>query len=1458
MSNNLKTEIFKMAPKKDKKLETTENEWRSIIEEAPLDEENWKVKVILIESAGGEQERIYLNNFEIFAAEEKRFVIKNICKTETIFMINQLGSEKKVKDANLRVFEECQSYLADKKDIPPDVLALVIKHLILKMKDEYLYIKSQRLEVRQGMQRESSTMLNKAEVRGSVSARIEESPPPPPPPVKGKGKGDGEPESSEGKKFNTQLRVRGEEWRDKVYVDDYPTDGPNLYVAVTGFMEPYLLGNLVKVGIPLTAVVQIRIDPTTTTIPSSLLRATKRGQSLTELLAEKSLKFWDDIQLLRIQQDTADDFKNTAFIVFKPPYWNSDGLSGTPDKIYDELCFLMYDIQDLSRQHVHYQENMSILNIAEDISNKYFNEHYEQKIQDIPLECVTIYSVLDGILQTACSSDQNLDGEQTSRDSLSSAVTFNAPPKNTSEQNKLENTENLVKKIFNTLCNTEPNKKKYRLTYGQEYEEYREPIVINYGDFAKYKTFHLGNINLDNIVFSSLLGMPINNLWRTQPLPCGEHEAKINFHVNVLLSCFERDDVETAELNRLIHLLACRKLYINRSSLKKPHLPSSTITEFKKKYLKRSILAEPLPKSPSMVTSNHTSPSFPSMTKSGNEYESAYSPPSDQDPEVQRMKLLFDCPDISELVTAAEIENNQPMQHNMIDDYDFFEDLSGNCAFQVMREAFNKFNCVDYKYCQVTDSYILMFHNSHDNEGIAREEWRSHLPTPLCLQDFFDFILDEQYEWIQNEEKNYDEQLLMEARSVSKDFIDPHALQSCIETTDVEMDLLMEGSLKYEEIVQIEEVEAQETEFTESAPTKSPTSFDTESKASKKTRAASAPKSTKHKKSFHETADAESIEIPAKPFLGYDLGDRRVEVFGKDAIFFSRDGTKVTSMYSLTIPMNYEFISLNILPGNSYNEFWVHKSLGDYIKPEIRDTCDSFRIISKDQVLIYIKKQIYKVTLHANSTTDNLVTSEKKETLKTAVDGQSTTEVKTETKNFHSLYVSWPNGMITETVYEDNSPVISHIKQYHTCPKPVLEEEMRCISLNGEVIIFKATGDIEVLKPDGTCIKIIKYYKIPVPVVVPETLETRDETSEKGKKSNKKLNKRTSKVSEPVEEIIDQTPTQYETVVNEFEIIEPNGLRQKWIDNTAFDIEKLLIKTATDYCLGEVFSRRMDGTNILMNKSGLHSVTFPDKTRIVTSYIVDDVEIYPEWTEVEMEYFELFERYVAEAPGSIGSGKSNGSTGTSVSKKMEEEEIKVKERTDGYVVIHILYTIEHPNLSTITINNVNGTISVESPNETVVVVDNNNNYDIKLDNETSAYFDGENLNFSYEACSACRAFTNCNVTIIPNEENSADNKIEQTWLKMTDSFNTKVIVSEEGAISISDEPFSSEALHTENSEIGNRNSSETEEKEPDGKSESSLVSHGKCRERYLAKNIRFFILRRYVACISSIGLYQEK
>lgn len=1459
-----------MSSKKGKDV-IDENYWRRIIEDAPLDDENWKVKVVILESAGSDNDKIYLDKFETFAAGERRFVIKNICKTETLFMVNQLGGEKKVKDDNLHVFEVGQSFLKDKKDIPPDILALVIKHLILKMKEEYLYIKRQKLEVREGLRRESATMIDKTEVRGIVSVKPPEPIDLPPLPSRGKGKKNepgpslGPSEPTKDKKYNTSLRVRGEEWRDKVYVDDFPTDGPNIYVAITGFGEPHLPECLVKIGVPMIAVVQIRIDPSITKVPSSLLKTTKRGQSQTEILSEKCLKFWEELQQLRMQKETADHLKNAAFVVFSPPYWDTETLSGNPDKIYDEICFLLYDLQDLTRQHLHYLKNMDVINIPCETSDVRYKLYYYKQIECIPLECVTIYSVLDSILQTV-SFYSELDEITSSSSSLLAARTINQMNETPSIEAKSEKIEKLVKDVFSRLCKVDEEKQSYRITYGAEFENHIDPVVINYGDFVKYSTFHLGNVNLDNIVWSTLLGMPVNLLWQNQKSSDGELEAKINFHINVLLSSFDREDVETSELNRLLHILSFRKLYDNKSSAKKRHLPISTITDFKKMYLKRSALVEPLAKYSAILNSSETSSlSFPSIAKSENMSDASY----DESIEAKRIRFLFDCPDISELVSASEIATNLPMSH-LIDDFEYFEDFTGIRAFQVMLNAFNTYNCIDYKYCEVTDCFLLMFHNSYDIDGVARDEWRGHLPTPLCLQDFFDFVLEEHNDWFQNEERIYDENITLGVQSELKDLIDPYAFKSCVQDNNVEMELLMEGSLKHQEIAQIEECspDSSYTKITSSKKqTLSLSSTEPVSASSKKTK--STPYCTS--KNLHQGVVASDVgsqtttEILKKPFLGYDLGDRRVEIFGRDATYFSKDGTKVSSKYFLIMPMNLEYLILNVLPGNGSNEIWVHKALGKYVTEGIVDTCESFRITTKDQVLINIKKQVYQIP-------STIVVMRESETMKPKQRLTKTlsTELSNfisqiyESQHFYSVYITWPNGLITESVHKNNSPTLSHIKQYYVSTSPGLDEDMRCVSLNGEVIIFRPSGIIEVLKPDSSYIKITKCAKRIIDN--PEIIVPSESNSEKFRKiksgklekstKDNKGTKATNKSSIMDDKISEEKLIEYELFIEEFETVDTNAFRQKWILNNCFDEEKLLIRTATDYCLGEIFSRRMDGVNILLNKDGILVVTFPNGTRILTNFVIEEQEILPEWTEEEIEYFNLLESDMIndktiESNGSI-SQRSNieiYSYITSVdnithSKKQEEDKIKENENRDGYISVKLIYSIEHPNFTTITINQINGNISIDSPNNATVTMDAHNHYNIALDNFTSAKFDGANLHIDYEACSECQLNTTCDIKI-KTDEMSSFSKIHQNWLEMTDSFSKKIVVDEEGNISLNDEACSTKMLPTE--EILNPKKYESngdDEKIIDSKSETSITSHTKCREMYLAKTHRFFVLQR--------------
>lgn len=1359
-----------MSPKKG-----TTDDWRRKIEISQLNDMFWQVKVIMLECAGSEQDQIYLNKFETFATVEKRFVVKNISKTETLFMINQLGTEKKGKGQFFKVFEECQVYLKDKQEVPTDLMALTIKHLILKIKEDYLIIQQQKLQVKEGLQRESATMIDRTEVKNITEINSKYSQPEKPKKSKKGASSSIITQSEVDKKYNTQLRVRGEDWRDKIYVDDYPIDGANLYVAITAFQDPLLAEYLINIGIPLTAIVQVKINPASISIPPSLCRSTKRGQEERETFMEKSLKFWEQIQHRRVLNESSDVLKNTAFIIFNPPYWDNTRLSGNAEKIYDEICYLMYDIQDLSRQHQNYLNNLEIMEIPLNMLDENIYSQYKNTIDKIPLESVTLYSILDSVLEVVVKKYENKSTTlSTSYTKGSSYLTKN--------NDQSEKAKRVTRDVFEKLLNIN-QQKRYRPTIGDEIENYVDPIVINYGDLAKIKTFHLKNINLDNIIYTMLIGIPIHRLWNNIFKSTQDMEMKINYHINLLLSCFSRKNIEISDLNRLLNILACRKLYNNRSSNLKQHLKQTTNEEFKKKYLKRSILAEPLPTNSSLfniVDSNL------SITRIEDKHEL-------ESDDSKILYSLFDCPDISELLSAAEIAINQPLGH-MIDQYDYFEDHKDTNSFQILNEAFNSYNCVDYKYCEVTDCIILMFFNSHDKNGIERSEWRGHLPTPVCLQDFFDFILEENYEWIVNQEKRHDEMMDLKTKSECTEIVDVFVTTSCIDNIETSPELFMDGSLKQQEYLdKLAEENAKEFAMKVSKKSSNKSALNSATGSRKKTTPASTPKTATNITPRH--SQVTELFFASKEFSAYNLGDRRVEVLGKNAYFYSKDGTMILTHYYMSIPSNTEYVSLKILPRNKNSEIRIHRALGEFIAQKYHDAHESFRITSKDGLIINVVKQTYDFIQRKILIGSQMGDKDKS----IDIDNDILLESH-ETKIYHKIYISWPNGLIIESVHEEDSPYITHVKMHYLTPLRNLYEESRSISRSGEIIIFRCDGNIEVLRPDGTYIHITKCEK---KILIsddnnstnPSSTVSSSSKRQKPKLKDNKWNKSTSKLNND-EKTTSALKHDYILNIDDFDIIDSRGYMKKYRNGTFTDTGKLLIRTITDYNLPEIFSRRMDGTSVLINKDGVQCIKFPNNTKIISRLFIEENIIYPEWTDEELKYFGL---------GSIN---------------------------DGYVSVLISYTIEHPNFATVTMDHI-GNIVIKSPNDTIVNIFKSN-IEVKLDDKTKACFDGYKLFVKQDLCTHCSKTNLCEVDIIKDTQQNNENEENMWWLKMKDSYCQHILVTKEGGINVSDVSFTEEKNNFDEDNV-QKNNKEVNDIE--------INDHQCLNDNNLIKQ-KFFILQR--------------
>ncbi|XP_041987325.1 uncharacterized protein LOC121739074 [Aricia agestis] len=1247
--------------------------WQSNIEKRKLNDDNWNVKVIMIEASEIEQENMYLKEFEKGAEKGNRFVIKNISKIETLFMIKQLGGQNKTP----RVFMEAQSHLKDNKSIPPEILALIIKHLILTMKDEYSYVVQQKLAVSEGLKNESEIMINKAEIKKKVDTRNKKSADS----SSAKHKSNVEKKSSsniieadESKKYHTLLRIRGEEWRDKEYLEDFPEEGPNLYVALTGFTEPYLPGCLIRIGVPLIAIVKLVIDPKTVRTPS---RLSKNIKSDTDL-SKKCRMFWEGLKFCRSGCDRYI-LKNTAMIVFSPSLFDEDINVYDPDvivnnqeKIYNELCYLMYDLQDLTRQHAHFLNNFEVTLVPDEKPNERLQRDYLRVNNKTPLDSATVYSILDSMLETVSITDTL---KETYHDKV---VAKNYAMK---KKNSLQ-AETFIAEVFCKLRNTDVDKKEFRVTERNEFENDNNPTIIHFGDRLRYNTFHLGECNLQDAVRSTLQGLPVVHIWHDFEKLSGKNQARINFHINLLSSFFDRK-LEIPELTRLIQILNCTKLYNSRDKFYDQNSQFSSKNYNRRLLLKRSLMVEPLAQDSMIKTANFNSP-------------------------------------------------------------------------------------LHQKLIQLTNHDIQILSKEKSvQESLSQEEWRGHIATPICLQDFFEFVLDEKYDWIQNEEKLYELRMNKTATKVTKEK-KKIAVPGCCDDID-EFDLLMESSLKQRDLDSFfkSSPEAQESVIKDF----SMTSSKLHSRISILSRLSRRSKMLEPFLTSSESSVEESLQ---EIFYGYDLSDRRVEAIGKNSVYFSKDGSIITTKYTSFLHSDSKYLSLSIVVDK--NEFWIHRIVGG--ATESAESRETFRISTKDDISLSVKKQIHSETKYEST---NISTDGNKNQRPGVVD--------------YTLQVVWPNGLITETVKNNSNTKISYIRQSFSLSLPDSSEDKRCISMHGEVIIFKKNGNIEVLQPAGAYIIISRYETKTKSELDAEKTQYDEMSSGKYNKNIEKHNRKEGDAQnkQPDHKIQDdgRGPSRLENIdseliFHEYETVDCSGLRQKWTQDVLLEERKLLSRTASDYYLGEVLTKRSDGTIIFLNKDGDLVTTYPNKTRITTSYIIESEDIYPEYSVYELDF---------------------------------NEQIIIN-KDELYLSIQIVYTIEHPDYSTVIINRSNNSTSIESPNKMLLTLTHDNDYDVYFDDNTSASFSGELLKILSNRIhreNVCIVDINCN---IKDHETSND-----MWLRMKDSFENDIIVDSSGEISVTESDVSKEREETVQ--------------------ETSLDEWKRLQE---AKAVKFFILKRDLSC----------
>nr|CAD7255804.1 unnamed protein product [Timema shepardi] len=556
-------------------------------------------------------------------------------------------------------------------------------------------------------------------------------------------------------KSPTKLKKRGEEWKSSAYIDDAPVDGAQLYIVVTGFYDPSLPLEMVLKNIPLFGFVKITVeedilngyntcktstlshlnnqmeDPDNITVHKTTINTEIEGHAteVREQVSRKFSKFWEEFNLTMKNLTHVQLLKNVAFMLLNPPivpnrHENSKHKIISQKLMYDEIAYLMYDLQDVIRQHKHYLKSMKVIQIDTplpiDMSNMYL---YNCLVDKVPPECVTVSYVLHCML------------EQVSKAGISTkTVDVIEPQISLSRSPSIEKKEKIALKLKASL--EKHNKIHSALEPIKKPTEACEYLSVLQKDDDFMRTFHFDDRqcreNLAKIHQKMLMGLPFMREW-TGSISDGKNQNnKVPFPCNSLfLQLFNR-----------IKCLKSDMSYIYKPDDFIFRHRSTNYFEIRENNILSALKTYSLLSSPShLITPENLS----SCLDSQGGFWKCLEPTTDQ---TDGSKSL-----------GVNKESPPSYNCNFVDSYASFDRLSKNVVLQVLESAYMTFNCVDVLHHKSTDVLLLHFHNYHDNDGLFTNTYSIYLPSPVGLRDFNNIVIKQESEWIEKEESIYQDQI---------------------------------------------------------------------------------------------------------------------------------------------------------------------------------------------------------------------------------------------------------------------------------------------------------------------------------------------------------------------------------------------------------------------------------------------------------------------------------------------------------------------------------------------------------------------------------------------------------------------------------------------------------------------------------------------------------------------------
>uniref|UniRef100_A0A8C0AAY2 Sperm associated antigen 17 n=1 Tax=Bos mutus grunniens TaxID=30521 RepID=A0A8C0AAY2_BOSMU len=684
-----------------------------------------------------------------------------------------------------------------------------------------------------------------------------------------KGKGKDQPEANIAVKKTTQLVRRGEEDDTKQYIDDEPDDGAQHYFIVVGFNNPQLLAIMTELGIPISSVIKIsseNYEP----LQTHLAAVSQQQESFLqpeEIEAEKLKKengikeleiFWKYLEPILNNQKPETNLFDVAQLEYTvkadkfPSDWsNSEMLLGLGTDIFENVACLMYDTLDWKRQHQHYLESMRLINVpqvvrekpifevtlipeppppvvavpgkkktqayeepqiplpvASVITNEVDMRYYNDLLNPIPEEFISVPLILHCMLEQVVASEEDL-----------------VPPSLVEPPPRADGLDYRIAahivSILPSLCLTEREKKNLHEIFLSEEENESKPVptgplLLNYHDAHAHKKYMLKDLkNFDPVQIEQemqsklplweFLKFPLPPPWNSTKRLATIHEL-MHFCTSEVLSwneverafkVFTFESLKLSEVDEDGNLKHSKMMYGTDSEMF--NIPWDNPARFAKQIRQQYIMkmntqeakqqtddgakdrilflnqnwSTPMPddalnKEPSdcrqpgsnkkSLDSDNREPTEQERNlKSQLQPETLEQTMNNEikDEAVTNADLLEKKP--KKMTVEAELEDIKKTQQRNLMDWSFTEHFKPKVLLQVLQEANQQYRCIDSYYHTQDNSLLLVFHNPMNLQRLRHEYWKVGLHSNVGFRNYLELVAKSIQDWIIKEEAIYQE-----------------------------------------------------------------------------------------------------------------------------------------------------------------------------------------------------------------------------------------------------------------------------------------------------------------------------------------------------------------------------------------------------------------------------------------------------------------------------------------------------------------------------------------------------------------------------------------------------------------------------------------------------------------------------------------------------------------------------